>query len=86
MLQGCTCAAEVHLCSAKPSAVLLCCTWLARRAEKLLMPDWLQLHWMRAARTDKGVSAVGQVRWPAAGSAGPHWALLHVPGTTLKGS
>ena len=34
-------------------------------------PPWLQLHWMRAARTDKGVSAVGQVRCAAAGCGGP---------------
>lgn len=24
---------------------------------------FMKIHWMRAARTDKGVSAVGQVRW-----------------------
>lgn len=39
------------------------------------MPNLLQLHWMRAARTDKGVSAVGQVRQPA-GKGASSWGCM----------
>lgn len=62
LLLPCWSSVPLLLCSCTAVALLFCCCLLGTVAggSKPTNPPPPQIHWMRAARTDKGVSAVGQ--------------------------